>query len=208
MVTPFKLYGDSRSGNCLKVLWTAHYLGIECTWIETDIMAGATRSDAFLALNPFGQVPTAVFDGGDNPYSLTQSNAIVLHLAELARHPTFLPIASEARAQVYAWLFWEQNSHEPYVAGRRFRLSIKGLAPEEIDPEWLDRGKAALQRIEDSVCQTPYLVGDQLTAADIALVAYTRVAPEGGFSLSSYPALKDWIGRVERTLDLDPLPKG
>lgn len=203
----FTLYGDSRSGNCLKVLWTANYLGTACRWVETDIMQGASRTPEFLAINPFGQVPTAVFGDGSRTWSLTQSNAIALHLAEQARHPTFLPIEAAPRAAVYAWMFWEQNSHEPYIAGMRFRRMMKGLPLEEIDPEWMPRGHAALARMEAALQVNRYLTGEHLTVADVSLLAYTRVAHEGDFDLAPYPNLLSWISRVEKDLNLDPIER-
>ena len=201
-MTAFTLYGDHRSGNCFKVKWSADYLNIDCEWIETDITKGETRTDEFLALNKFGQVPTAVFGEGESRFILTQSNSIVLYLAERANHPTFLPKNPEKRAQVYTWLFWEQNSHEPYVAGRRYRKSILGQSDDEIDKEWLPRGNAALARMNNVLNDHPFLVGDDFTAADMALVPYTRLADEGGFTLGDYPSVVSWIQRVEGLLDI------
>ena len=204
-MSKFILYGDSRSGNCFKVLWTANYLGAHCEWIETDIMAGQTRTPEFLAHNPFGQVPTAVFNVRGEQVVLTQSNAIVLYLAQTVRHPSFFPDNAELRAQIYGWLFWEQNSHEPYIAGRRFRKSLRGLADHEIDAEWLPRGIAALTHMNNALAEQAFLCGENLTAADIALVAYTRLASEGGFDLNPHANLTAWIARVERILDLEPI---
>lgn len=192
------LYGDPISGNCLKAKWTAEYLGIDHNWVPLDILNGDSRSEAFLKINPFGQVPTAVLDDGR---VLTQSNAIVLYLAEM-RDGGLLPDDTYDRGKVYQWMFWEQNSHEPYVAGRRFRKAFLGRADDEIDAEWLPRGNAALQLMEEHLASSTYFVGGALTAADIVLVAYTRWANEGGFELSSYPNVREWVARVERDLDI------
>ena len=195
-----RLYLDPISGNCSKVQWTAQYLGVDAELIFLDIRKGETRTEAFLALNPFGQVPCAVFDDGR---VLTQSNAIALYLAE-QHGDKLLPQDPFERACVFEWMFWEQNSHEPYIAGRRFRKAYLGHSDDEIDAEWLPRGNAALEKIETALSDTPFLVGQQLTLADIVVVAYTRAAEEGGFRLADYPQLRAWISRVESALDLNP----
>lgn len=195
-MSKLKIYGDPISGNCLKVKWAADYLGLEYEWVEVDILKKETRTEEFLARNPYGQVPCVVFP---DQSSLAQSNAIVLHLAEGAGDK-LLPNDAARRAKVYEWMFWEQNSHEPYIAGRRFRKAFLKQSDEQIDAEWLPRGFAALDRIELALSDTDYLVGQQLTAADIAVVAYTRVADEGGFDLNKFPKINAWIARVERDL--------
>ena len=195
------LYGDPISGNCLKTKWTADYLGLDYDWVPLDILKGETRTDEFLAINPFGQIPTAVLASGE---VLTQSNAIIVHLAETA-DGDLLPRDPFRRSQVFKWLFWEQNSHEPYIAGRRFRKAYLGHDDSKIDDEWLPRGYAALALMEKTLCDTPFLAGDALTLADICVVAYTRVANEGGFDLSDYPKVRDWISRVENALSIAPV---
>ncbi|MEO1241069.1 MAG: glutathione S-transferase family protein [Pseudomonadota bacterium] len=196
-----KLYGDPISGNCLKAKWTADYLGLDYEWAPLDIMKGETRTEEFLAVNPFGQVPTVLLPDGR---IITQSNAIIVYLAE-AHGGKLLPEDPLARSNVFQWLFWEQNSHEPYIAGRRFRKAFKKLSDDEIDAEWLPRGYAALDLMERTLTDAGYLAGDALTLADIAVVAYTRVAESGGFALSDYPEVRSWIARVERDLDLEPV---
>ncbi len=195
------IYGDPISGNCLKTKWTADYLGLDYDWIALDIRKGETRTDAFLAINPFGQVPTAVLADGR---TLTQSNAIMVYLVE-ANDGALLPRDPYDRALVFKWLFWEQNSHEPYIAGRRFRKAYLGHEDAKIDAEWLPRGEAALELMERTLQGTDYLAGDRLTLADIALVAYTRVAHEGGFDLSSFLFVRAWVARVEKVLSIDPV---
>ena len=193
-----KLYGDPISGNCLKTKWTADALGLDYEWVPLDILKGETRTDEFLAINPFGQIPTAVLADGS---VLTQSNAIMVHLAETA-DGDLLPRDPYKRSQVFKWLFWEQNSHEPYIAGRRFRKAYLGHDDGKIDAEWLPRGNAALALMEKTLAETQFLAGDGLTLADICVVAYTRVAHEGGFDLSGYPAVRAWIARVEAALGI------
>ncbi|WP_374470230.1 glutathione S-transferase family protein [Phenylobacterium sp.] len=191
-----KIYGDSISGNCLKVKWTADFLGIPYDWVETDVVRAETRTPEFLALNPAGQVPAVVLDDGR---PLAQSNAIMLHLAEGSR---LIPEDAYDRARMFEWLFWEQYSHEPYVAVARFQVKYLGRPAAELEPKIVDRGRAALQRLEDALAEKPFLVGEAPTLADVALVAYTRVADEGGFDLAAYPALQAWIDRVERALGI------
>ena len=190
------VYGDRRSGNCLKVKWLLDRLGRAYDWIDMNVMTGATRTPQYLALNPAGQVPLVVFEDGR---TLAQSNAILIHLAE---GTDLIPAEAYERARMLEWLFWEQYSHEPYVAVARFQMLYQGKARHEIEPRLHERGEAALDRLEQAVAKTPFLVGDQLSLADISLVAYTRVAHEGGFDLSGRPALKAWIARVEQAVSI------
>ena len=192
------VYGDSISGNCLKVKWTAERLGLPFRWIETSVLDGSTRTPEFLALNPAGQVPLALLDDGR---PLAQSNAICLHLAEGS---TLIPGDAYDRARMLEWLFWEQYSHEPQIAVARFQMAYLGKPREALDAKLFDRGGAALARLETALEDGDFLVGDRLSLADIALVAYTRVAHEGGFDLASYPATSAWVRRIEGELSLPP----
>ena len=185
------VFGDVRSGNCLKVKWLLDRLGHDYRWIETDVLSGATRSTDFLAMNPAGQVPAVLFDDGR---ALAQSNAIIGYFGEGSR---FVPSDAWDRARMYEWLFWEQYSHEPCIAVVRFQRALLGKAADEIEPRLMERGRAALDRMEAALTRRDWLVGDGPTLADLALVAYTRVAHEGGFDLGSHPAIRRWIGRVE-----------
>jgi glutathione S-transferase len=191
-----KIYGDSISGNCLKVKWVADSLGLSYDWIETDILVGQSRTPEYLAMNPAGQVPAVILDDGR---PLAQSNAIILHLAEGS---PLIPADAYERARMLEWMFWEQYSHEPYVAVARFQVRYLGRAVADLEPRIVERGKAALQRLEDGLADRSFLVGDAVTLADVALVAYTRVAHEGGFDLASYPKVKAWVGRVEAALKI------
>ena len=191
-----RIFGDSISGNCLKVKWTADLLNLPYEWVETSVLSGVTRSPAFLAMNPAGQVPLVLLDDGR---PLAQSNAIILHLA---RDSDLIPADAYERARMFEWLFWEQYSHEPYVAVARFQVRYQGKPASELEPRLVERGKAALQRLEDAAAAGPFLAGERLSLADVALVAYTRVADEGGFDLAAYPRMRDWIGRVEQGLGI------
>ena len=190
------VYGDSRSGNCLKVRWLLDRLGHAYDWLETDIMTGVTRMPDFLALNPAGQVPLVVLE---DRRTLAQSNAILVHFGE---GTNLIPADAYDRARMFEWLFWEQYSHEPYVAVARFRMAYEGLPREALEPRLVERGNTALDRMEQALASQTFLVGDTLTLADIALVAYTRVAHEGGFDLSGRPNLRAWIARVEQALPI------
>lgn len=185
------VYGDIRSGNCLKVKWMLDRLGRDYRWVETDVLSGDTRSTVFLATNPAGQVPAVVLDDGR---SLSQSNAIIGFLAE---GTDFIPADPYLRARMYEWLFWEQYSHEPAIAVVRFQRLLAGKRADEIEPRLMDKGRAALARMEQALEASDWLVSDGPTLADLALVAYTRVAHEADFDLTDYPAIVRWIGRVE-----------
>ncbi|MFI4936274.1 MAG: glutathione S-transferase family protein [Caulobacterales bacterium] len=194
-----KIYGDPISGNCLKVKWTAEKVGIPFTWIDVDVTKRETRGEAFLSINSAGQVPTVVLEDGR---PLAESNAIILHLAEGS---ALIPADAYQRAKMFEWLFWEQYSHEPYVARARFQMKYLGKSRDELDPKLIEGGAAALKRLDEALRGQAFLVGDQLSLADISLVAYTRMAHDGGFELSDYPAVKAWIARVEADLPIrDP----
>jgi glutathione S-transferase len=192
-----KIYGDSISGNCLKVKWVADSLGLSYDWIETSVVKAESRTPEFLAVNPAGQVPVVILDDGR---PLAQSNAIILHLAEGS---ALIPADAYERARMLEWMFWEQYSHEPYIAVARFQLAYLGKTVADLDPKVIPRGIAALQRMEDGLAGSPFLVGTALSLADVALVAYTRVAEEGGgFDLAGYPRIRAWIARVEKALKI------
>lgn len=195
----FAIYGSSDSGNCMKVRWVAERLRLPFDWIEISSFSGETRTPEFLKLNPAGQVPVIVFPDGR---TLAQSNAIMLHLAQAS---DLVPSEPYQRAKMWEWLFWEQYSHEPYIAVRIARLHYLKQREEDLDPVLLTRGNAALARLEQQLRATAYLVGEMLSLADIALVAYTRKAHLGGFDLATYPAVQAWVRRTETNLGLAPL---
>jgi glutathione S-transferase len=191
-----KIYGDDRSGNCLKVRWTCDLLGIAYEWHEVLALTGATADPVFQALNPAGQVPVVVLDDGR---TLAQSNAIIWHLAEGS---ALIPADAYARAKMLEWMFWEQYSHEPVVAVRRAKVAILGLPESEIDQSLFPRGEKLFAIMEGWLSINPWFSGLAFGLGDIALVAYTRFAPEGGWNLENYPALRSWIGACEREMGL------
>ena len=188
----YQVYGDRRSGNCYKVVLMLHLLGLEYRWHEVDILAGETQSEAFLAKNPNGKIPVLELEDGT---CLWESNAILNFLADGTR---FLPSEPRLRTQVLQWQFFEQYSHEPYVAVARFIQLYQGLPAERREEceVCLVRGDKALRVMEQQLQRTPFLVGEDYSIADIALYAYTHVAHEGGFSLDDYPAIQAWLARV------------
>jgi glutathione S-transferase len=191
------IYGDSISGNCLKVCWVADRLSLHYRWVHVDVVKGEAKTTAFLATNPAGQVPTVVLGDGR---VLSQSNAIMLYLAE---GTDLIPPDPYDRAVMFQWLFWEQYSHEPAIAVRRFHKHYLGKPDAEIDPALMTKGAAALALMNARLqANDGWFAGGAISLADVALVAYTRVAHEGGFDLSEYPAVAAWVKRVEATLPI------
>lgn len=191
-----KIYGDKISGNCLKVLYTADYLNLPYEWVDIDISTGGSRTADFLAKNPQGQVPTIELDDGR---VLGQSNAIIRYLA----HDTaLLPAEPFETAKVDEALFWEQYSHEPYIAVSRFQMLYEGKAPNERDSWRVERGESALDQMDAHLSSRDYWTDSGFSIADIALLAYTRVSTEGGFDLSKRPHIRRWITQCETALRL------
>ena len=191
-----RIYGDLGSGNCLKVKYTADYLGLPYTWVPVDIMKGESRTPEFLARFPQGQVPAVELADGR---CLAQSNGIIRYLA---RGTALLPDDPFEQAKVDEWLFWEQNAHEFFVAGSRFLMVYLGKAKSEVEPWRLERGNKALDQMERELKARDWLACGRFTIADIALLAYTRMADEGGFDLRGRPAVRAWIRRCEAQLGL------
>jgi len=190
-----KLYGMTDSGNCYKPRLLLEKLGIPFEHVETNSRDGTTRQPAFLAKNPNGKVPLLELDDGR---LIWESNAILLYLAE---GTPYLPEDRYERALVHQWLFFEQYSHEPYVAVRRALVKYPeraALATPERMAATLEGGNRALGVMERQLSQTPFLVGGALTVADIALYAYTHDADVGGFDLSRFPSVSAWLARVAR----------
>ena len=191
------VYGDSISGNCLKVKFVADYLGLPHDWVEVSVLAKETRTPEFLAMNPAGQVPVVRF--ADNGV-LAQSNAIILHLAQ---NTDLIPHDPFDRALMYQWLFWEQYSHEPAIAVLRFQKHYLKKPDSEIDPNLPKRCAGVLTLMNNHLAERRYFVGAGLSLADVVLVAYTRFAPQAGLDLAPYPNVSTWIGRVEHDLKLE-----
>jgi glutathione S-transferase len=187
-----RLYDYRSSGNGYKVRLLLALLGIPHERVEVDIIAGETRTPAFLARNPNGRIPVLELDDGTH---LAESNAILFFLAE---GTPFLPADHLERAHVLQWLFFEQYSHEPNIATSRFWLT-HGLLTDDRRPllaQKHDLGHAALAVMEAHLSSRRYLVGESCTIADLALYAYTHVAEEGGFTLAPYGSVRRWLARI------------
>lgn len=190
------IYGDKLSGNCQKVIYTANYLGIDFEWVDIDILKGESRTKKFLSMNPAGQVPLAQFK--DNHF-LAQSNAILIHLAHGSN---LIPTDNFEQAKMMEWLFWEQYSHETTIAVCRFHHKYLKKPVTELDQIKVSKGNAALDLMDNHLAKTDWFVGSHITLADIALVAYTRLAHEGGFDLTTRPNVLQWIARTEKALKI------
>jgi glutathione S-transferase len=189
----YRLWGMSGSGNCYKPALLMAQLGLPQVWEEVDAVGGATRTPEFLALNPNGRVPLLQLPDGR---LLAESNAMLCYLADGS---ALLPADRYARALVMQWLFFEQYSHEPYIATVRFWIYCLGKREEWAGKiaEARVKGYAALAVMERQLQQTAFLAGDHYSIADIALFAYTHVAEQGDYSLESYPAVRRWLERVQ-----------
>jgi glutathione S-transferase len=187
------LYNSQVSGNCYKVRLLLAHLGTEYERREVDVVDRSNRGELLGDLNPALRVPTLVLDDGR---PLAESNAILCYLADTT---PYLPEDRYERAQVLQWLFFEQYSHEPNIAVVRFWVAYSSAPPPEADMESRRRaGYAALDAMERHLAARDFLVGERYTVADIALYAYTHVAEEGGFDLSRYPNIAEWLARVAR----------
>lgn len=188
----YKVYGDYKSGNCYKIKLMLNLLGIPYQWVNVDILKGDTQTAVFLAKNPNGKIPVLELEDGT---CLWESNAILNFLADGSE---FLPSEPRLRTQVLQWQFFEQYSHEPYIAVARFIQFYLGLPEDRLEEykKLHKGGYKALKVMERQLQLTPYLVGDQFSIADVALYAYTHVANEGGFELDAYPGVQAWLARV------------
>ena len=195
-----KIFGDFGSGNCLKVKYTADYLRLPYTWVPIDIMEGGTRTREFLAKFPMGRIPAVELDDGR---CLAESNAIIRYLARDGR---LLPADPFTQAKIDEVLFWEQYSHEPYVATTRYHIVYLKRSLDRRETWRVERGEAALDLMDRRLlADRTWLVGESMTIADIALLPYTRLAHEGGFDLTSRPNVRAWVSRCEQALGLEPV---
>ncbi len=188
----YRVYGDRRSGNCYKIELLMSYLELQYQWVDIDIIAGETRTQDFVMLNPNAKIPVLDLPGGQH---LAESNAILNYLADGTE---YLPEGRLQRAYVLQWQFFEQYSHEPYIAVARFINKYLGLPADrraEFDAKQAG-GHKALSVMEQHLASRHYFVTDAPTIADVSLYAYTHVAHEGGFDLAGYPAIRDWLDRV------------
>jgi glutathione S-transferase len=191
-VSAVLLYNSAVSGNCYKVRLLLAQLGVEYETVDVSVVDRSNRQELLGALNPGLRVPTLVLDGGR---PLAESNAILWYFGDGT------PLVSDdryERAQTLQWMFFEQYSHEPYIAVARFLLEYSGQ-PEQFERQrdrLLTGGYSALDAMERHLAGRDFLVGERYSVADIALYAYTHVAHEGGFELASYPAIRAWLDRV------------
>jgi glutathione S-transferase len=186
------LYNHLDSGNGYKIRLLLAQLEEPYRYVEVDILRGASRTPEFLAKNLNGRIPIIELEDGR---FLAESDAILSYLAE---GTDFLPTDRYARAQVLQWMFFEQYSHEPYVATPRFIVRhLPADSPRRAElPQRLTRGREALAVMEAHLTGRSYFVGDRYSVADIALYAYTHVAEDGGLSLESFPQVRAWLARV------------
>jgi glutathione S-transferase len=196
------VWGMSGSGNCHKVRMVLDALDIAYHWNEVPLTAGSTRTPAFLAMNPNGKAPVAEVEPGE---FLPESNAILCYFAE---GTPLMPGARLARARVMQWLFFEQYSHEPYIAVARFlrRFHPDPESQRALADSKMEGGNRALAVMDTALARTPFITGDRFTIADIALFAYTHAAGDGGFQLERYPAVREWLIRVERQPGVSRMP--
>ena len=194
----YRVYGDMLSGNCYKIAMLLELMGVSYDWEAVDVLSGYTQSPEFKQLNANAKIPPLEItdsEAGGKEY-LSESNAILNYLAEGSE---YLPAAGLARGRVLQWQFFEQYSHEPYIAVARFIKHFLGL-PAERQEEFASKqagGHKALAIMDAQLSRTPYLAGEGLTIADISLYAYTHVAPDGGFVLTEYAHILAWMARIE-----------
>jgi glutathione S-transferase len=197
------VYGYTPSGNCWKVGTILRLTGKPFRWVEVDSNAGETRTPEFLARNPVGKIPVAELEDGT---VLIESNAILGHFAE---GTAYLPPAGLPRTRVYEWLFFEQYSHEPYIAVARNIVAF--LRQEKEQATRLEQcrvgGERALGVMEKRLSSHDWLTDDGPTIADIALCAYTQVADEGGFDLARWPGVSAWLGRMRALPGIEMLKR-
>ena len=197
-----RLYNMSNSGNCYKIRLLAAHLNLPLDVIPVDVLAGETRRPDFIAKNKNGRVPLLELDDGQ---FLPESNAQLWFLAEGS---SFIPADAYERAQVLQWMFFEQYSHEPFIAVARFWWFIKpGGRAEKADDfaAWHQKGYDALDVMEDHLSTRDFFVGNSYTIADITLFAYTHNVAEAGMSLEAYPNIQSWLTRITHQPNFIPM---
>lgn len=196
-----RVYGDSRSGNCYKIQLLCAEMETHYEWQEIDILAGETHTPEFLAKNANGKIPLLELPDGRH---LAESNAILYFLANGSE---FFGGDVYARAEVLQWMFFEQYSHEPFIATSRFIVKYLGSPPDrQADLEQKKAGGyKALGILDKQLQKHDFVCGKRYNIADIALFAYTHVAGEGGFDLDDYPAVLAWIERIKSRPNFVPM---
>jgi glutathione S-transferase len=199
-----RLYDYLPSGNGYKVRLLLTQLGIPYELVKLDILKGETRTPEFLRKFPNGRIPAVEFDDGR---LLFESNAIIAYFAE---GTPMMPAGRFERARAMQWLFFEQYSHEPYIASTRFLVMYPQVEDErrKILPLMRKRGYDALGVMETHLAGRPFFVGDRYSIADVALYSYTHVAGEGGFDLAGYPAIRGWLDSVRSQQRHIPITQG
>jgi glutathione S-transferase len=190
----YRLYDYLPSGNGYKVRLVLRQLELPYELVEVDIKTGGSRTPEFLAKNPNGRIPTLEIPGRG---CLAESHAIIWYLAEGSR---LVPADALDRARMWQWMCFEQYNLEPNVGSARFWLASLKQTEAELGQKLVDarrNGYAALDVLEQGLADKPFLAGGRFSLADIALYAYTHVAPEGGFSLENYPGIRAWCARIE-----------
>lgn len=197
-----RLYNMNNSGNCYKPRLLAAHLNLDLELVAVDVVNGETRRADFIAKNKNGRVPLLELEDGQ---FLPESNAQLWYLAE---GTSFIPTDAYERAQVLQWMFFEQYSHEPFIAVARFWWTIKpGGRTEKADEfaAWHQKGYEALNVMEEHLSTRSFFVGDRYTIADIALFAYTHNVPEAGMSLDAYPHIQNWLARISHQTNFIPM---
>jgi glutathione S-transferase len=202
----YKLYSMRRSGNCYKVRLALAQLDIAHELIEIDILKGETRTPEFLALNPSGHVPVLEVEGGRH---IAESNAILWYIAG---HTPLVPDDRADRAEMLQWMFFEQHSLESNIGAAYFWLTlVKGgrdLQQHALE-DWMQEGYRALGVMEKHLARHDFFAANIYTIADITLYAYTHVAHLCDYDLSSFPAVRAWLARIERQpghIAMDSMP--
>ena len=185
-----KLYDYLPSGNSYKVRLLLAYLGIDYEWVNLDIIKGETQTDGYKALNPVGQIPLLELADGRR---IAESNAILYFLAE---GTPYFPTSVFDQAKALQWMFFEQYKHEPSIAVARFIHHYAMDTRKDELPSLTTRGYQALDVMEKHLSDHPFFIGAGPTISDISLYGYTHVAEEGGFDLSNYPAIQNWLTRM------------
>ncbi|WP_411821654.1 glutathione S-transferase family protein [Leptospira sp. 'Mane'] len=196
-----KVYGMKISGNCYKVQLICELLKIEYEWIETDGRKNETKSPSFLLKNPNGRVPIIELENGN---ILRESNAILYYLAEGS---IYFGKDKWEEAQILEWMFFEQYSHEPYIATNRWIIRFLNQKDEKKEriAENHTKGLHALQIMENHLAKNFWFACNRFTIADLALFAYTHKADQGDYNLSEFPSIRNWISRIQSIADFAPM---